>query len=187
MLCVPTLTICASCQFERWSVQDAVTTRERGNHRLGASSAPRPPPCKQPARKRDVDSLPDRSHAPAWERMPGCSASRPSPFVQAASSNAGASRTRLPRGSVGTIVYGGLCAPPLRRASSQLGNETLTHYPIVPTLLRGNACRDALRPYPHHLCKLPVRTLERPGRGYHAGAWEPSFGGGLCVPVPTAV
>ena len=26
------------------------------------------------------------------------------------------------------------------------------------------------------LCRRVARTLERPGRGYHAGAWEPSEG-----------
>ncbi|SDS46244.1 hypothetical protein SAMN05216198_2007 [Halopseudomonas litoralis] len=63
---------------------------------------------------------------------------------------------------------------------------TVMRVQIVPTLLRGNACRDALRPDPHHLCKLPVRTLERPGRGSHAERGNHCLGAGS-APRPSAV
>src|SRR5690606_23889650 len=54
--------------------------------------------------------------------------------------DAGASRARFPRWSVGTIGWGEL------RARLPLRAYPTPQHLIVPTLQRGNACRDALRP-----------------------------------------
>src|SRR5690606_7416392 len=48
----------------------------------------------------------------------------------------------------------------------------------VPTLPRGNACWDALRPG-LTACRLLARTQERPGRGYHAERGSHRFGRAL--------
>ncbi len=52
-------------------------------------------------------------------------------------------------------------------------SKMLSPHPIVPMLQRGNAAGTLCVPV-SALCRRPARTLERPLRGYHAGAWEPS-------------